>query len=131
MKNLILFLFFGFMGIYSAYAQFPIPSYNAVVDNRATFTEQTTCLQNIVNTDSQRRIQVKRHGSSKTPVDDVIFYACSLDGQTTLGPFNIAPGQTISIDIDDREWGIVVFTSVEVVLDVWITDGNLPGRTVT
>ena len=126
MKNLILFSFFCFMGIFSAFAQFPIPSYNAVVDNRATFTEQTPCLKSIINTDSQRALNVKRK-PSKTPGDDVAFYVCSLDGQTVLGPYNIAPNQTISIDIDDREWGIVVFTSVEVVLDVWITEGNLPG----
>ncbi|MEI6884572.1 MAG: hypothetical protein WCO02_08795 [Bacteroidota bacterium] len=127
MKNLILFSIFCFMGINLAYAQFPIPSYNAVVDDRATFIEQSTNLKSVVNTDTQRKIQIKRHHSTKTPGDDVTFYVCSLDGQTTLGPYNIAPGQTISIDIDDREWGIVVFAAVEVVLDVWITEGNSPG----
>lgn len=126
MKNLILFLIFGFSGIFSAYAQFPIPSYNTVVDNRATFTEQTKNLKSFENIDSQRVLKVKR-ASNKTPGDDVVFYACSLDGQTTLGPYNIAPGETISVDIDQRDWGIVVFASVEVVLDVWITDGSSDG----
>jgi len=126
MKKIIVVLFLLFGCIQVLHAQYPIPSYNAVVDNRATFIEQSNSVKQISYTDSKRYIKILRK-VFKTPSLDVTVFASSLDGQTTLGPFYIEPGQTISIEIDNREWGIVVFSEVEVVLDVWITEEDPPG----
>lgn len=126
MRKLLLVLIIFSGSIKLANAQFPIPSFNAIVDNRATFTEQQQTVKSPLNIDAKRFLKINRK-PTKTPLSDVYFYAGTLDGQTTLGPFYIEPGQTISIEIDNREWGIVVFAESEVILDVWITEENPPG----
>jgi hypothetical protein len=127
MKKLVITAIIILLGSMTAKAQFPIPSYNTLVENRATFTEQAFKKFQIPVSEGKRQFNVKRAGSTKTLNGDVIFYAGSLDGQTLLGPYSIAPGETVSIEIDDRDWGIIVYTDIEVVLDVWITEGDPPG----
>ena len=126
MKKLFLLLILGLAGTNLAMAQFPIPAYNAKADNRTTFTEQPLNFKTNSKTDSKRILHVKRP-NCKTSGDSVLFYASTLDGNTILGPYYVSPGQTISIDIDDRSWGIIVYTEHEIVLDVWITNEGLPG----
>ncbi len=108
-----------FCGIQLTFAQFPIPSYNACVDNRATFKEEAKQFTFSQNTDGKRILHVA-YKSNKTLSDTITVYACSLDGQTLLGPAYLTPGQTISVEIDDREWGVLIYSDIEVVVDVWI-----------
>lgn len=126
MKKLFFLLILGLAGTNLAMAQFPIPSYNATADNRTTFTEQAVGFKAKSALDSKRVLIVQRP-HNKTLSDSVMFYAGSLDGTTTLGPYYISSGQTVYIEIDDRSWGIIVYTENEIVLNVWITNEGLPG----
>lgn len=122
MKNVLLFPVFFFLGVQLAFAQYPIPSYNTTVDNRATFSEQydsSVLTENIYNTDKKRNLNVNYH-PAKTLTSDVIVYAYSLDHQTLLGPYDLFPYETLPIEIDEREWGILVYTEIEIILNVWI-----------
>jgi hypothetical protein len=124
MKNICLFSLFFIAGLQFAYAQYPIPSYNAIVNEKAAFREsgssgiQPYCR---INIDKKRIINVELHGA-KGQLSDVIVYAYSLDHQSILGPYPLYPNQVLQIEIDEREWGILVESGTEVVVDVWIDE---------
>jgi hypothetical protein len=44
----------------------------------------------------------------------------SLDGETVYGPFTVYSGETLRVEIDDRECGVYVESNEDVIVDVWI-----------
>lgn len=48
----------------------------------------------------------------------------SLDQTTVLGPYTVTCGQTLSVPIDERQWGVLVESEEEVIVDVWIEAGD-------
>jgi len=38
-----------------------------------------------------------------------------------LGPYTVYAGETLDVEIDEREWGVLVQTTYEIQVDVWIT----------
>lgn len=48
----------------------------------------------------------------------------SLDQTTVLGPYTVTCGQTLSVPIDERQWGVLVESEEEVIVDVWIETGD-------
>jgi len=38
----------------------------------------------------------------------------------TLGPYLVQCGETLTVEIDEREWGVLVETGSETLVDVWI-----------
>lgn len=121
MKRLVTLSMLFLIGIKMCFAQYPIPSFNAVVDQRGTFKELLQKQQSCQLPELQRYIHVK-YKTTKTLSDEITVYVCSLDGQTTYGPYNLGPGQTLTVAIDEREWGVAIFSDTEVVLDVWIDE---------
>jgi len=44
----------------------------------------------------------------------------SLDGLDILGPYYLACGNTLEVEIDDREWGALVESDMDINVSVWI-----------
>ncbi len=101
---------------------YPIPSYNIITNGSANFLEYSS-----KNHDEQSRgkktMNVASSGSNSVPSQ---IWIISLDGQTVMGPYSLDPGGTISVEIDDREWGVHVESEGEVILSVWIESISNP-----
>jgi len=96
---------------------FPIPSYNVLVESSAIFQEMLPSFNK-----AKREIKVHifpSHKSDSIPcLAEVTIY--SLDHQTVLGPYTVNCGETLSVEIDDREWGVSVTSLIPVEVSVWI-----------
>ena len=109
------------LGIISISAQNPIPSYNVPVYNHANFQEQNKSFNaNLLNR-GKRAVNVKVVGGISSMAT---IYIYSLDYQNILGPFIVNGGETLTIDIDSREWGVLVNSEDHVTVDVWIDEGS-------
>jgi hypothetical protein len=100
---------------------YPIPSYNVKVMGYANFRQDYRA--NSKSTREKRTVQVNitstnPHGCTAT------VWVYSLDQTTVLGPFTVTCGQTLSVAIDDRQWGVLVESEEEVIVDVWIVTGD-------
>ena len=99
----------------------PIPSFNIPVFGRALFQENVHPSKD--NTEGRRKLHIEV-SSQKTPdtlTNPVTVWIYSLDHTTILGPYSVNYGMTLTVDIDDREWGVIVESSETVVVSVWIT----------
>jgi hypothetical protein len=125
MKNLILcFLFIlSLSGLSGSFAQklptYPIPSYNVTVDSLANFRELTNSETSDV-CDGKREINVQVKPKGGTGLCSATVWIYSIDQSTILGPYMVSCGSTLTIEIDDREWGVLVESEDEVLVDVWI-----------
>jgi len=101
------------------YKPYPIPSFNVVVQDPASFQE-SSC--STVKAKKEIKITVKPGclTDSTSCFATVIVY--SLDHQTILGPFQVNCGETLTIPIDEREWGVLVTSDTPVVVSVWIEE---------
>jgi len=101
---------------------YPIPSFDVLVVNSAVFQENTPS-----NTKAKRvihvRINVAQKTDTSTCIAEVLIY--SLDHQSVLGTYNVECGTTLSVEIDDREWGVSVTSKTPVDVSVWIDQGFL------
>src|ERR1035437_465437 len=112
----------------SAYGQhqtipvYPIPSTNVGVDGLADFENLLSTFQN--NGKAKRQVHVHFISASLDQLSceaTVVVY--SLDGTTFLGPFTVSCGQTLDVNIDERNWGVMVDSDVKLIVDVWISAG--------
>ena len=44
----------------------------------------------------------------------------SIDGLDILGPYYVTCGNTLEVEIDDREWGALVESDMDINVSVWI-----------
>ena len=123
MKNFLLAVVVSLIvcGFEQLYAQQPIPSYNVSVKIRANFQElQPSRGRRTMN------IKVQCSGTSLSPSCQATVWIYSLDGQTILGPYIVNGGETLSVSIDEREWGVFVQTEDIITVDVWTSmNGSL------
>jgi len=134
---LLLLLF----GLQKAFCQYPIPSYNVNVTSWANFQEHP--LSSGVSTRNSNNaggvgspmakrnmnVQVNCCGFASTDSCKATVWVYSLDGETILGPFTVYGGDILSVPIDDRDWGVIVSTEVDITVDVWIgSDGSKKAR---
>jgi hypothetical protein len=122
-KNLlfvfIILLIFSSMQTFAAY---PIPSYGVTVNSVTNFKETQPAR-------GRREMEVKVNcgsshslgGSCKATV-----WVYSLDGRSVLGPYIVNGGETLSVPIDEREWGVIVNSDDEVSVDVWTSTPDSP-----
>lgn len=99
----------------------PIPSYNIPVLGMALFQENHPA--SVGNTEGKRRIHIQV-SSQKTPdtlAHSATVWVYSLDHATLYGPYTVFVGTTLTVDIDDREWGVMVEADEPLVISVWIT----------
>ena len=123
-KMLLLSFLFSFLG-FAIHAQiekpFPIPSYKIAVDSGyAQFREDFH--RNKPDASRQKRdMHVKI--TSNNPIilqcqAQVLVY--SLDGLDILGPYTVLCGGMLVVEIDERQWGVLVQTNASILTDVWI-----------
>lgn len=129
MKKILVAIFiivlFCLQGVFAQTLRpWPIPSFYIPVFGRAVFQENVH--PSTDNTEGRRRIHIQV-SSQKTPdtlTNPVTVRIYSLDHTTILGPYSINYGVTLTVDIDDREWGVMVEASEAVVVSVWITQDD-------
>lgn len=100
---------------------YPIPSYNVPIDSGyAHFYERgVSTLFDI--TLEKRDAHVKMVNQTPGLSDcrsQVWIY--SLDGLDIMGPYAVLCGETLTVEIDERAWGVLVETDSAVLVDVWI-----------
>lgn len=100
---------------------YPIPSYNIPIDGAANFrntlTIKDTCKNNKEKRDAYIHLKSALIGN---PDCRATVWLYTLDQSTILGPYGVACGSTLMVPIDEREWGIIVQSDSEVIVDVWI-----------
>jgi len=106
---------------------YPIPSYNVVTYGLTNFMEQGLggkCQLSKGN----RKLIITSSGGSSCPAQIWIF---SLDRLDILGPYTLNPGETLIVEIDEREWGVTSESACQVTLSVWIEEiSDPPGKGV-
>jgi len=126
----VMFIFIAcmlFAAIHKAAAQssmsYPIPSYDVMVNGLANFEESGGT--GSVNTDAKKTISIISVGYNTLAPCNITICIYSLDGQYCLGPYTISCGQSFSIYVADRAWGVNVQTECAVEVDVFIGQGGL------
>jgi hypothetical protein len=122
-KTLSFMIFWLILGLYSVLGQnipvYPIPSYNVKVDGYVDFSQQHTVLKN--NSKQKKDVIIHlKSGSTENTGCQATVWIYSLDQTSILGPFIMNCGETLVVGIDDREWGVLVNSEDDVIIDVWI-----------
>lgn len=111
------------VGLAKGYAQnlptYPIPSFNVTVDSLANFKETNRNLSPDF-TDGKKEINVQIQGRAETGSCEATVWVYSLDQSTILGPFALSCGSLLTVEIDDIEWGVLVDSDDDILVDVWI-----------
>ncbi len=127
MKRIFLLTILCFLsGVGLSYGQNPIPSYNAPVLSVANFQEGAPGFDTEESTRGKRTLIVHSNGGTSSTAT---VYVYSLDLQTIYGPFTLDGGQTLYINIDTREWGVLVESDDHITVDVWIEEDLLRSPT--
>ena len=99
---------------------YPIPSYNILLDGSANFRNLLTQKDTSNNCKEKRDIHIHLKSTVIGNTDcRATVWVYTLDQSTILGPYQIACDQTLTVPIDEREWGVIVQTDDEVLVDVW------------
>jgi hypothetical protein len=78
----------------------------------------------------KREVNVHIRSAISDPNCQAMVWVYSLDQTTVLGPFTVNCGETLTIAIDDGEWGVLVESDEEIIVDVWFSQpGLLPQKT--
>lgn len=118
-KLLLLNLVVILTGFTSLMAQNPIPSYDFPVYRIANFQE------NAKMTLGRRKMNVQVQCVSFAMENCfATVYIYRLDGRIKYGPYTVYGGETLSVDIDDNEWGVLVESDDHVKVSIWIDEGG-------
>ena len=128
MKKIILLLvFFLAMTPGLLKAQNPIPSWNVPVYFRANFQELNKGISNQSKASRGKRVlHVNAQHGISGPVDCGTVWIYSLDSLNVIGPLQLCEGETLTIEIDENEWGVLVESEEHLVVDVWIEESKSP-----
>jgi len=102
---------------------YPIPSYNVIVNGFASFQEYQN--GGTTPSDKKKTIRVATTSLKSLSTFNMTVFAYSLDRQDRLGPFYITAGEDLSIAVDDRDWGLLIKSENEAVVDVWIEGSGI------
>ena len=99
---------------------YPIPSYNVIVNGIANFKNAISHGESLNIPMEKRDANIHlKSGSIGNPDCRATVWLYSLDQTTVLGPYEVACGETLRVEVDEREWGVIVQTDSEVIVDVW------------
>lgn len=122
-KSIGFLLLLMLMGVAKCVSQnlptYPIPSFNITVDSLANFRE-TVHSSSPEIIDGKKEINVQIKSKVETGSCEATIWVYSIDQTTVLGPFDLTCGNTLTVEIDDREWGVLVDSDDEILVDVWI-----------
>jgi hypothetical protein len=118
MKKLVLVIAVLFFAAgFQAKAVKPIPSYHSPMYGLANFQEKHIPLKN--GPKEKRDMNVQSTVSGGGP-KLAIVYVYSLDMATILGPFYLYGDDKITVQVDEREWGVFVLTDEQhMTVSVW------------
>jgi len=122
-KLFFLVLLFFIAQIGALQAEQPIPSRHARIYHMGNFREHhygNEHRPNQLKSNREKRdMQIQVSSSGGTPRSSAIIYVYSADYQDVLGPFIVNSGESITIPVDDREWGAFIMSDDHVYVDVW------------
>jgi hypothetical protein len=125
MKKLFGFLIFWFFISTAGLSgqtipNYPIPSYNISVDGYSNFANLHSNSEN--NSKGRRDVNIHLKSGPVTDTNCVAtVWVYRLDQSAVLGPFTVNCGETLVVGIDDGEWGVLVESDYEVIVDVWFS----------
>lgn len=117
-KFLLIIFFLLVAGLYSGYGQYPIPSYKVTITGKATFQEKQH--SGDITLERRRMIITSTCLTSSAGSCTATVWVYSLDGCDILGPFKLDGGDTLYVDIDEREWSVLIVSDYPIIVDVWI-----------
>jgi hypothetical protein len=97
---------------------YTIPSYNIGVNGLANFQEST--LGDSTYLYGKKFLRVRTTWMSSLSSCNLAVYVYSLDGLDYTGPYSVSSGQVLSVEADNRTWGVLVQAECDVQSDVWI-----------
>ncbi len=121
-KVLLISLFIWFSGLSQLFATNPIPSYNVLVTGRANFQEKIKPISGNSLTDEKRQMNIQTSTSSPTAGFSrsiIVVKVYRLDGSALKGPYYLICGQSLSVAIDDKTWGVDVVSEETSRESVW------------
>jgi hypothetical protein len=99
---------------------YPIPSYNVPVIGTVNFSNGTIQTDSCNLTDEKRDVNIHLQSASiEDPGCGAEIWVYSLDQTTILGPYEMICGETLVVQVDEREWGVLVESEQMVTVDVW------------
>jgi hypothetical protein len=109
----------------AGYTQNPIPSFNVPVYHYANFQEKGLGTGQAKQTRGKRVMVIRKICAGTLLLGcNATVWVYSLDGRDILGPYSMGPSDDIlRVEIDDREWGVLVESDDHVTVDVWIELG--------
>jgi hypothetical protein len=102
---------------------YPIPSYHISDNGYANFNNLHSNKGGRTMGEKQVNIHLKSGSAGNTNCEATVW-VYNLDQNTVLGPYTVNCGETLNVEIDDREWGVLVETDEEVIVDVWYSTGG-------
>jgi hypothetical protein len=122
--SILITLFLSLVCLYSVKSQnipiYPIPSYNILVNGIANFKNAISHGESLDSPMEKRDANVHlSSGPIGNPDCRATVWLYSLDQTTILGPYEVACGETLTVEIDERDWGVIVQSDTEVIVDVW------------
>ncbi|MCX6249258.1 MAG: hypothetical protein NTX61_00745 [Bacteroidetes bacterium] len=123
-KSLLVLALLIILGGLQVKAVKPIPTYNLPLQNVANFQEKHNNKDN--DNGVKLGVKYKRDLDVRTTVTPpghkpIIFvWVYSLDMRDILGPFIMVGDDFLTVEIDEREWGVITMCSEKVYVSVWI-----------
>jgi hypothetical protein len=103
---------------------YPIPSYNITVTGYAEFEEGYSGLTSDQPL-GRRDLNIQSKPNGNEPAEcGITVWVFTLDRQTVLGPYSMGCEDNLCVDIDDNEWGTLVYSEYDIAVDVWIGTGS-------
>ena|ERR1035438_9992668 len=101
----------------------PIPSFQDLVARRANFTEKHHDQDSKPDPKKKRNMIIvcQVAGPNGAPIQIWVY---SLDQKDVLGPYVLIDKGTLTVPIDDREWGVLVECDTKVYMSVLTDSGG-------
>lgn len=100
---------------------YPIPSYNVPIDSGcAHFYERGITFSGDLTREKRNAIVTIEKRTPGLSDCRSLVWIYSLDELDILGPYVVLCCETLTVEIDERDWGVLVETDSDVLVDVWI-----------
>lgn len=131
MKKLLYLILFLFLAqITVVHAEQPIPSFKFRLYRMANFREHNQGGSHnpftLAGTKGKRDLNIMATSTTSTPTGQAVVYIYSSDYKTIIGPLTITAGETITVPVDDRDWGVFVISDDHLYIDVFSSGSPAP-----
>ena len=123
-RTCFVIMFFLLIFVQAGFSQtikpYPIPSYDIQVNGMAVFQEPAVSEDDSPLGRRKIHVQVICQKNLDTLSNMATVWIYSIDGLDILGPYYVTCGNTLEVEIDDREWGALVESDMDINVSVWI-----------